>query len=54
MKDRWSTVHYTKSRQAIERDIVAAARAWVPQMKEEGAQIIIALSRSVLLPKLDV
>lgn len=28
------------------RDIVAAARAWVPQMKEAGADIIIALSHS--------
>jgi 2',3'-cyclic-nucleotide 2'-phosphodiesterase / 3'-nucleotidase len=28
------------------RDIVEAARAWVPQMKEAGADIIIALSHS--------
>ncbi|GKY86392.1 bifunctional 2',3'-cyclic-nucleotide 2'-phosphodiesterase/3'-nucleotidase [Sinisalibacter aestuarii] len=28
------------------RDIVETARAWVPQMKEEGAEIIIALSHS--------
>ena len=28
------------------RDIVETAKAWVPQMKEEGAQIIIALSHS--------
>ena len=28
------------------RDMVAAARAWVPQMKEAGADIIIALSHS--------
>lgn len=28
------------------RDIVEAARAWVPAMKEEGADIIIALSHS--------
>jgi 2',3'-cyclic-nucleotide 2'-phosphodiesterase / 3'-nucleotidase len=28
------------------RDIVEAAKAWVPQMKEEGAEIIIALSHS--------
>ncbi|TKT76719.1 bifunctional 2',3'-cyclic-nucleotide 2'-phosphodiesterase/3'-nucleotidase [Aquamicrobium sp. LC103] len=28
------------------RDIVEAARAWVPQMKEEGADIVIALSHS--------
>ncbi len=28
------------------RDIVAAAKAWVPVMKEEGADIIVALSHS--------
>jgi len=28
------------------RDIVQAAEAWVPQMKEEGADIVIALSHS--------
>jgi 2',3'-cyclic-nucleotide 2'-phosphodiesterase/3'-nucleotidase len=28
------------------RDIVAAAQAYVPQMREEGAEIIIALSHS--------
>lgn len=28
------------------RDIVEAARAWVPQMKEEGADIVVALSHS--------
>ncbi|WP_226621937.1 bifunctional 2',3'-cyclic-nucleotide 2'-phosphodiesterase/3'-nucleotidase [Alloyangia pacifica] len=28
------------------RDIVTTAEAWVPQMKEEGAEIIIALSHS--------
>lgn len=28
------------------RDIVEAAKAWVPQMKEEGADIVIALSHS--------
>ncbi|MER8383406.1 bifunctional 2',3'-cyclic-nucleotide 2'-phosphodiesterase/3'-nucleotidase [Mesorhizobium sp. M1399] len=28
------------------RDIVEAAKAWLPQMKEEGADIIIALSHS--------
>ncbi|MCM2475698.1 bifunctional 2',3'-cyclic-nucleotide 2'-phosphodiesterase/3'-nucleotidase [Rhizobium sp. CG5] len=28
------------------RDIVAAARAWVPVMKEQGADIIVALSHS--------
>ncbi|MBF9058580.1 bifunctional 2',3'-cyclic-nucleotide 2'-phosphodiesterase/3'-nucleotidase [Rhodobacterales bacterium HKCCSP123] len=30
------------------RDIVAAARAYVPQMREEGAEIIVALSHSGL------
>ena len=30
----------------LTRDIVEAARAWVPQMKEEGADIVIALSHS--------
>jgi 2',3'-cyclic-nucleotide 2'-phosphodiesterase/3'-nucleotidase len=28
------------------RDIVQAAKAWVPQMKEEGADVVIALSHS--------
>ena len=28
------------------RDIVAAARAWVPQMREEGADIVIALAHT--------
>lgn len=28
------------------RDIVAAAEAWVPQMREEGADVIVALSHS--------
>lgn len=28
------------------RDIVEAARAWVPQIKEEGADIVVALSHS--------
>ncbi|MDO9526209.1 MAG: bifunctional 2',3'-cyclic-nucleotide 2'-phosphodiesterase/3'-nucleotidase, partial [Gemmobacter sp.] len=28
------------------RDILEAARAWVPQMREDGAQIIVALSHS--------
>lgn len=28
------------------RDIVATAKAWVPQMKEEGAEIIVALCHS--------
>ena len=30
----------------VTRDIVQAAKAWVPQMKEEGADIVIALSHS--------
>ncbi|MFV2001543.1 MAG: bifunctional 2',3'-cyclic-nucleotide 2'-phosphodiesterase/3'-nucleotidase [Paracoccaceae bacterium] len=30
----------------VMRDIVASARAWVPEMKEAGADIIIALSHS--------
>ena len=30
----------------LTRDIVEAAKAWVPQMKEEGADIVIALSHS--------
>ena len=33
-------------RQRQTRDIVEAAKAWVPQMKEEGADIVIALSHS--------
>jgi 2',3'-cyclic-nucleotide 2'-phosphodiesterase / 3'-nucleotidase len=32
------------------RDIVAAAQAWVPQMKEEGCDIIVALSHSGIGP----
>ena len=31
---------------AMTRDIVKAAQAWVPRMKEDGAEIIIALSHS--------
>lgn len=31
---------------ALTRDILQAARAWVPQMKEDGADIVIALSHS--------
>lgn len=31
---------------AMTRDIVSAAKAWVPAMKEEGADIVIALSHS--------
>ncbi|WP_255509343.1 bifunctional 2',3'-cyclic-nucleotide 2'-phosphodiesterase/3'-nucleotidase [Oceaniovalibus sp. ACAM 378] len=40
----WDRKHLEGSVTA--RDIVATARAWVPQMKEEGADIIIALSHS--------
>lgn len=40
----WDRKHLEGSVQA--RDIVAAARAWVPQMKEEGADIVIALAHS--------
>ncbi|MGR3572470.1 bifunctional 2',3'-cyclic-nucleotide 2'-phosphodiesterase/3'-nucleotidase [Brevirhabdus sp.] len=32
------------------RDIVATAKAWVPQMREEGADIVIALSHSGIGP----
>jgi 2',3'-cyclic-nucleotide 2'-phosphodiesterase/3'-nucleotidase len=35
---------------AMTRDIVKAAQAWVPQMKEDGAEIIIALSHSGIGP----
>lgn len=35
---------------AMTRDIVKAAEAWVPQMKEEGAELIIALSHSGIGP----
>ena len=31
---------------AMTRDILQAARAWVPQMKEDGCDIVIALSHS--------
>ncbi len=40
----WDRRHLEGNVQA--RDIVATAQAWVPQMKEEGADIIIALSHS--------
>jgi 2',3'-cyclic-nucleotide 2'-phosphodiesterase/3'-nucleotidase len=40
----WDRRHLEGNVQA--RDIVAAAQAWVPQMREEGAEIIIALSHS--------
>ncbi|MCL3883468.1 bifunctional 2',3'-cyclic-nucleotide 2'-phosphodiesterase/3'-nucleotidase [Marivita sp. GX14005] len=32
------------------RDIVAAARAWVPQLREEGADIVIALAHTGIGP----
>jgi 2',3'-cyclic-nucleotide 2'-phosphodiesterase/3'-nucleotidase len=32
----------------VTRDIVASAQAWVPQMREEGADLILALSHSGL------
>ncbi|CUJ85674.1 Trifunctional nucleotide phosphoesterase protein YfkN precursor [Shimia thalassica] len=40
----WDRRHLEGKVQA--RDIVETARAWVPQMKEDGADIIIALSHS--------
>jgi 2',3'-cyclic-nucleotide 2'-phosphodiesterase / 3'-nucleotidase len=40
----WDRAHL-EGRFAV-RDIVEAARAWVPQMKEEGADLVIALSHS--------
>ena len=40
----WDRKHLEGNVQA--RDIVASARAYVPQMKEEGADIIIALAHS--------
>jgi len=40
----WDQRHLTGN--AATRDIVEAAAAWVPQMKEEGADIVIALSHS--------
>jgi 2',3'-cyclic-nucleotide 2'-phosphodiesterase/3'-nucleotidase len=41
---QWDRAHL-EDRFAV-RGIVEAARAWVPQMKEEGADLIIALSHS--------
>ncbi len=40
----WDARHLTGK--AATRDIVKAAEAWVPQMREEGADIVIALSHS--------
>jgi len=44
----WDSKHLTGK--AMTRDIVKTAEAWVPQMKEEGAEIIIALSHSGVGP----
>jgi 2',3'-cyclic-nucleotide 2'-phosphodiesterase/3'-nucleotidase len=40
----WDSRHLAGK--AMTRDIVKTAEAWVPQMREEGAEIIIALSHS--------
>ncbi|MCY0095257.1 bifunctional 2',3'-cyclic-nucleotide 2'-phosphodiesterase/3'-nucleotidase [Hoeflea ulvae] len=40
----WDSRHLAGN--AATRDIVKAAEAWVPQMREEGADIVIALSHS--------
>ena len=40
----WDSKHLVGN--VMTRDIVQAAAAWVPQMKEEGADIVIALSHS--------
>jgi len=44
----WDSRHLTGK--AMTRDIVKAAEAWVPQMREEGADLIIALSHSGMGP----
>ncbi len=44
----WDRKHLEGS--VTTRDIVAAAQAWVPQMKEEGCDIIVALSHSGIGP----
>ena len=44
----WDSRHLVGK--AATRDIVKAAEAWVPQMREEGADIIIALSHSGMGP----
>ncbi len=41
---QWDRRHLEGNVEA--RDILAAAAAWVPQMKEEGADLVIALSHS--------
>lgn len=45
----WDSAHLVGK--AAARDIVKAAEAWVPQMKEDGAEIIIALSHSGMGPE---
>lgn len=40
----WDAKHLTGN--VITRDIVEAAKAWVPEMKEAGADVVIALSHS--------
>ncbi|MCI5073835.1 bifunctional 2',3'-cyclic-nucleotide 2'-phosphodiesterase/3'-nucleotidase [Oricola sp.] len=40
----WDSRHLVGN--VMTRDIVETAKAWVPQMKEEGADIVIALSHS--------
>jgi 2',3'-cyclic-nucleotide 2'-phosphodiesterase/3'-nucleotidase len=40
----WDSKNLTGN--VLTRDIVEAAKAWVPQIKEEGADIVIALSHS--------
>ena len=40
----WDSKHLEGSANA--RDIILTAQAWVPQMKEEGADLIVALSHS--------
>jgi 2',3'-cyclic-nucleotide 2'-phosphodiesterase / 3'-nucleotidase len=44
----WDSRHLVGNASA--RDMVKAAEAWVPQMKEEGADIIIAMSHSGMGP----
>src|SRR5690606_13087119 len=40
----WDSKHLQGS--VMTRDIVEAAKAWVPEIKEAGADIVIALSHS--------
>ncbi|NGP18162.1 bifunctional 2',3'-cyclic-nucleotide 2'-phosphodiesterase/3'-nucleotidase [Devosia chinhatensis] len=40
----WDATHLEGK--VVVRDIVEAAEAWVPRMREEGAQIVVALSHS--------